>query len=514
MRRRDLLLGAFAVPLAAAAARYARKLAFAQDGDGKEGTPFDTSTVRQMARELAQRPFEPRGGSLPDFLEGIDYDEFRGIRFVPERALWRGAGLPFQVQFFHRGFLFTNRVNIYEVADGQARPIPYAPDLFRFDGVDPPPAGADIGFAGFRIHAPINRADYYDEVCSFLGASYFRAIAKHQGYGLSARGLSLKTANPQGEEVPFFKAFWIERPVPEVSSIVVHALLDSESAAASFRFTIRPGDTTVFDIEMSLYPRVEITESGIATLTSMFFFGPNDRLGVDDYRPQVHDSDGLLMWNGRGEQLWRPLANPTDLQISQFGDANPRGFGLMQRQRNFPAYFDLESHFERRPSAWVEPIGDWGEGAVFLVEIPTNSEAHDNIIAFWRPRQPLKAGGEYPFTYRLHWGWDNPWQTDLARITGTRIGRAWKDETARLFVLDAAGGRLENRPDDAPPIRFDVWADSGKVRNQVNHRNSESGGWRMTFELVPDGNSPIELRAQLHDDAGPLTEVWVYRWTS
>jgi glucans biosynthesis protein len=513
VRRRDLLLGAFSVPLAAAVARLAGAPVFAAD-ETAEGTPFDTSTVRQMARELAQQAFTPREADLPDSLDGIDYDEYRGIRFQPERALWRGAGLPFQVQLFHRGFLFTNRVDLFEVADGQARPLAYAADLFSFDGVDPPPADADIGFAGFRLHAPINRPDYYDEVCSFLGATYFRAVAKHQGYGLSARGLSLKTANPEGEEVPFFKAFWIERPAPEVNSVVVHALLDSESASASFRFTIRPGDTTVFDVEMSLYPRVDITEAGIATLTSMFFFNTNDRLAVDDYRPAVHDSDGLLMWNGRGEQLWRPLHNPTDLQVSQFADANPRGFGLMQRERNFPSYQDLEARYERRPSCWVEPIGDWGEGAVSLVEIPTQSETHDNIISFWRPRQPLKAGGEYPFTYRLHWGWDNPWNTELAKIVGTRIGKAWEDDTIRLFVVDVAGGRLANRPAEAPPIRFDLWANAGKLRNQVNHPNPETGGWRMTFELVPEDNTVIELRAQLHDDAGPLSEVWVYRWTS
>lgn len=511
MRRRNLLLGALAVPLAAAAARLA--LVPARADDPAEGIPFDTSTVRQMARELAAQPFAPRESDLPEVLEGINYDQYRGIRFIQERALWRDTDLRFQVQFFHRGFLFTNRVDLYEVTEGHARPIHYATDLFNFDGINRPPE-VDIGFAGFRVHAPLNRDDYFDEVCTFLGATYFRAVAKGQGYGISARGLSLKTGNPEGEEVPYFKAFWIERPAPGVNSIVAHALLDSESAAASFRFTIRPGDTTVFDVEMSLYPRVEITEPGIATLTSMFLFGPIDRLGIDDYRSAVHDSDGLLMWNGRGEQLWRPLANPTSLQISQFFDVNPRGFGLMQRERSFPHFQDTESHFERRPSVWVEPIGDWGEGSVSLVEIPTQSEAHDNIVAFWRPRQPLRAGGEYPFTYRLHWGWDNPWQTDLARIIGTRVGEALGDDLARLFVIDAAGGKLAERPDDAPPIKFDVWASAGKLRNLVHHRNDATGGWRMTFELLPEDNPVIELRVQLRDDTGPLTEVWIYRWTS
>lgn len=264
--------------------------------------------------------------------------------------MWHGEKLPFEVQFFHRGFFYKNRVDVYEVVDGQATKIQYRPDYFSFGETKPPSPDADLGFAGFRIHAPINRPDYYDEVCVFLGASYFRAVAKGEIYGLSARGLSINTGEAKGEEFPLFKAFWIEKPVPNATSIVVHALLDSKSAAASYRFTIRPGATTVFDVEMSLYPRVDLDHAGLAPMTSMFFFGPNDRNDVDDFRPAVHDSDGLAIYNGQGEQLWRPLSNPRDLQISTFADLNPHGFGLMQREKNFFAYEDLESQFERRPS--------------------------------------------------------------------------------------------------------------------------------------------------------------------
>jgi glucans biosynthesis protein len=304
------------------------------------GTPFDASTVRQHARALAAKPYQAPESKLPDPLAKLNYDQYRGIRFDPGHSLWRGTGLLFEVQFFHRGFLYTNRVDIYEVAGGTARPIRYSPDLFTFSDV-PRPTADDLGFAGFRIHAPLNRPDYYDEVCAFLGASYFRAVAKGQGYGLSARGLTIKTGDSGGEEFPVFKAFWIERPAPRSLSIVVHALLDGPSAAAAFRFTIRPGEETLFDAESTVYPRVDINAAGLAPLTSMFYFGPNDRVGVDDYRPAVHDSDGLLMWTGWSEQLWRPLANPADLQISTFSDVNPRGFGLMQRRRDFVSYEDL-----------------------------------------------------------------------------------------------------------------------------------------------------------------------------
>jgi glucans biosynthesis protein len=392
-----------------------------------------------MARDLASKPYKAPSEKLPDDLANIDYDHYRAIRFLPERALWRGEKLPFEVQFFHRGFFYKNRVDIFEVKDGQASIIPYQPDLFSFGELTPPGAGVDLGFAGFRLHAPINRPDYYDEVSVFLGASYFRAVAKGELYGLSARGLSINTGEAKGEECPFFKTFWIEKPTPGTNSIVVHALLDSESASAAYRFTIRPGDTTVFDVEMAVYPRVDLEHAGLAPMTSMFFFGPNDRKDVEDFRPSVHDSDGLAIFNGRGEELWRPLHNPRDLQVSSFADLNPHGFGLMQREKDFSAYQDLESNFERRPSLWAEPIGDWGEGAVKLIEIPTKEEIHDNIAAFWLPKAPLAAKGEHTYTYRLHWGPDTPKSTSLARFSRTGIGA--RGDNAMIFVHDVAGER-------------------------------------------------------------------------
>ena len=502
MNRRTFVVGAASVPLAWEFAPAA--------APADQGASFNAYTVRQMARDLAQKPFKAGDITLPDSLRDLSYDRYRMIRFIPERALWRGENLPFEAQFFHRGFFFSNRVDIYEVVDGTARPIIYSPGLFNFGDVSPPPSGVDLGFAGFRLHAPMNRQNYYDEVGVFLGASYFRAVAKNQIYGLSARGLAINTAAAKGEEFPAFKAFWIEKPQPKTTSIVVHALLDSDSAAASYRFTIRPGDATIYDVEMNLYPRVEIDQSGIAPLTSMFFFDANNRAQVDDFRPAVHDSDGLAMRNGRGEELWRPLSNPKDLQISTFNDTNPRGFGLVQRQRDFHAYEDLESRFEKRPSLWIEPIGDWGEGSIQLIEIPTKEEIHDNVVGFWRPREALRPKGEYAFTYRLYWGWNKPAPSSLAEIISTRCG-AGPDNT-RLFVLDVAGERLKNLR--ASEIRAVVSADKGKIKNIVSQPNPETGGWRISFQLAPEKVPAVELRAQLLSNEEPLSEVWIYRWTT
>jgi glucans biosynthesis protein len=501
MRRRELLLRSAVVPVVAALGHQAH---------ADESTSFDGSTVRNMAREMAQKPYQAPDTTLPDQLKNLDYQQYRSIRFDPSHALWKRQGLRFTAEFFHRGYLYKEAVQIYEVLDGRARRIRYSPDMFTFDKVTPP--SADVGFAGFRLHYPLNRTDYLDEVCAFLGASYFRAVAKYQGYGLSARGLAIKTADPTGEEFPLFKVFWLERPAKNSEVAVVHALLDSQSATAAFRFTIRPGNQTIFDTEMAVYPRVDIAASGIAPLTSMFMFDTNDRDRSDDYREAVHDSNGLSLLTGHGEHIWRPLANPHALQISAFTDHATRGFGLMQRKRQFIDYQDLEAHYENRPSAWIEPIGDWGEGIVELVEIPSNREVNDNIVAFWRPHDPLKAKGEYLLNYRLHWCWSEPVAEPLAKVVATRSGSAW-DQKNRQFVIDFVGGPLaERKADDLPGI--DVGTSKGKIENPVVEPNPTIHGWRLSFQLDQGSETLIDMHARLMNGETPLTETWIYRWTT
>ncbi|MBS9476993.1 glucan biosynthesis protein [Ancylobacter radicis] len=506
MRRRDVLLGAAVLALSGTGT-WPRNPAMAQTD---KPTRFDAQTVRQLARELAMKPFAAPDQQLPSDLNELSYDQYRNIRFNQDRSLWRGQGTPFEAQLLHRGFLFRDRVDIYTVAQGEARRIEYTPGLFRFEhGITAPDPKLDLAFSGFRLHSPINRPDYFDEVAVFQGASYFRALGKDQVYGTSARGLAIKTADAAGEEFPVFKAFWIEDPRPGVDSVVVHALLDSPSAAAAHRFTIRPGASTVMAVEMTLYPRVDVDKAGLAALTSMFMFGPNDRDGIDDFRPMVCDANGLAIVTGTGERLWRPLANPQRLQISSFESTNIRGFGLMQRQRSFFDYQDLEARYERRPSVWVEPIGDWGDGAVHLVEIPTPEEVHDNIVAYWRPKEPFRKGREYAFTYRLHWGWDSPDSSDLGRFGQTRIGGTGE---RRQFVLDLVGDTIKNLPPENITAR--VTANTGQVSNIVLQRNPEIEGWRLAFAFEPKGADVAELRAEMLRGEERLSESWVYRWTA
>lgn len=500
--RRSLMLGGLLLP--------ALDVLAASAAPAEESARFDAGTVRTLARTLAANPYKAPDTALPGELDKLSYDDYRNIRFNAERAIWRGEGLPFEVQLLHRGFLFRDRVDLHLVADGKATRLRYDPAFFRFEhGLKAPQGNADLGFSGFRLHGPLNRPDYFDEIAVFQGASYFRAVAKGQVYGSSARGLAVRTGHPSGEEFPIFKAFWIETPRPGVPSVVLHGLLDSPSAAAALRFTLRPGETTVMTVEMALYPREDVAEAGLGPQTSMFLFDPGDRSGFDDFRPAVRDAQGLGIIDGRGEYLWRPLSNPSRLQISEFGGANVRGFGLMQRQRSFFDYQDLEARYERRPSLWVEPIGDWGEGAVQLVEIPTDQEIHDNIVAFWRPKEPLRKGGEYNYTYRLHWTWDMPTPASLARFADLRVGG---EAGRRLMVLDLVDGPL--RDVKLEDVEARVSASAGAISTVVLQPNPDISGARLSFVFEPKGVDLSELRAGLFAGGNPVSETWLYRWTA
>ncbi|MEL4241962.1 glucan biosynthesis protein G [Shewanella xiamenensis] len=473
---------------------------------------FDGETVVKLARKLASKPYVVLKDPLPAGLAKLTYDEYRDIRFNPVSSIWRDQGLPFQMQMFHRGFYFQDLIEIAIVEANQATHLAYEPKYFTAgEVISQALPNDDIGYSGFRIHNQLNTNGIFDELMVFQGASYFRALGKGNSYGLSARGLALKTADPEGEEFPIFRAFWVERPSYDSNLIVVHALLDSPSVAGAYRFSVRPGDNTQIDVEATLFPRVELNKVGLAPSTSMFLHSLNGRHDTDDFRPEVHDSDGLLMFNGRGEHLWRPLANPRQLQVSAFSDNSPQGFGLIQRERNYASYQDLEAQYERRPSLWIEPVGNWGQGAVVLTEIPTESEIHDNIVSFWKPRQPIPAGSEYHFAYRMSWGDEPVAKTNSVVVSRTASGRAdiAKATPRRLFVVDYhLNGAM---PDELPLAK--VESSGGVISNVVIARNAANDGYRLAFELEPEDKDLIELRAELKFSTPRQVETWLYRWT-
>jgi glucans biosynthesis protein len=473
---------------------------------------FDPDSVVKIARRLAQKPYAELNDPLPPGLAKISYDEYRDIRFKPEASIWKAEGLPYQMQLFHRGFYFQDLIEIALVEGNQASHLAYNAEFFTAgDVLSQRLPTQDIGYSGLRIHYPLNNPGYFDELMVFQGASYFRALGKGSDYGLSSRGLALNTAEPEGEEFPIFRAFWVERPNSDSNLIVVHALLDSPSVAGAYRFSVRPGDNTHIDVEATLFPRKELVKVGLAPSTSMFLHSMNGRQNTDDFRPEVHDSDALLILNGRGERLWRPLANPKQLQVSAFMDNSPQGFGLIQRERSFEAYQDLDAHYERRPSLWVEPVGNWGAGEVVLTEIPTDSEIHDNIVSYWKPKQPLAAGSEFHFTYRLIWG-DEPEVDDGTVIVArTASGRAEIAQATprRLVVIDYEVKAGNN--DEIPVAK--VQSSAGIITNVVVSRQPKTNGYRLAFEMEPQDAELIELRAELKFTGPREVETWLYRWT-
>lgn len=470
--------------------------------------PFRPDHVERLARELATRPFKRHRYVTSEWME-LHYEQYQQIHFRKEAGLWHGSRLPFEAQLLLPGMLYRNPVDIYLVEGAEARQLLFSLHLFRSDYPMPPldPAGAN-GYSGVRLLSAPQREDGIGEFAVFQGGSYFRAISRDQAYGLSARGLALKTADPDGEEFPVFGTFWLETPGEYSDGVRLHALMDSESVAGAYTFDVRPGSTTVIDVEAVLFPRVILHLVGVAPISSMFKFNQTNRWNFDDFRSGVHDSNGLLMANGAGEWLWRPLANPADLQVASFLDENPRGFGLMQRERDFNRFGDLVAHYHQRPSLWVEPKADWGRGAVFLVEIPTDTEVNDNIVAFWRPEEPWPAGSEQRLTYRLSWGWNVPKKPGLARVLDTRLGRDQFGASIAAIDFGPHPGFAETSE-----IQPDVVVEGGQLHGTWFQPNEHTGGLRLSFSFGPDTADALELRAQLLRNGTPLTEVWLYRWS-
>lgn len=483
----------------------------------QEGDETLFARVVEQARTLAAQPYVPLSFQLPQPLTDLGYDLYRDIRFRPAQSLWQGERL-FEVQFFHLGSVYREPVTIHVAEDGAVRTLRFSKDVFDYGKTElKDKLPADLGFAGFRIHYPLHHPDYKDEVVVFLGASYFRLLGRNQAYGLSARGLAIDTALPEGEEFPVFREFWLVRPAPGATSMTVYALLDSESVTGAYRFHITPGTETVMDITATLFARAEVKKLGIAPLTSMFFFGENQFRIFDDYRPEVHDSDGLLMHTGAAEWIWRPLTNPKKLRVTSLLDEHPRGFGLFQRDRDFDHYLDLGAHYERRPSLWVEPRGEqWGKGVVQLVEIPSGEEIHDNIVAFWVPEQLLKAGESRTFSYRLQTSPAPSLNTQLGYVTRTRIGSGTvpvgqekPPHGLRRFIVDFTGGDLVTLS-AAQPVTAELSVSAGEVSDLIIQKLPGSHGWRAAFRLAPEGAQPADMRLFLVLRGQRLTETWSY----
>ncbi|MER2296147.1 MAG: glucan biosynthesis protein G [Pseudomonas sp.] len=473
---------------------------------------FNLDDVAAKAKDLAGQKYEAPKSNLPAVFRDMKFADYQKIHFLREKAEWANDKTPFKLSFYHQGMHFDTPVKINEITATKVEEIKYDSSRFEFGDVPhDPDTVKNLGYAGFRVLYPINKADKQDEIMTLLGASYFRVVGKGQVYGLSARGLAIDTALPSGEEFPRFTEFWVEKPKPADKHLVIYALLDSPRSTGAYKLILRPGTDTVVDVQSRVFLRDQVSRLGVAPLTSMYLFGPNQPSKVLNYRPALHDSEGLSIHAGNGEWIWRPLNNPKHLAVSNFSVENPRGFGLMQRQRAFSAYEDLDDNYQKRPSAWIEPKGDWGKGTVDLVEIPTADETNDNIVAFWSPEKLPEPGKPFEYAYRLHWTLDEPqfqapelgWVKQTLRSTGDvkQSNLIRQPDGSVAFLVDFAGPALAALPEDAPVrSQISVGDNAEVVENNLRY-NPETKGWRLTLRLkVKEANKSTEMRAALVRD--------------
>jgi glucans biosynthesis protein len=515
-RRRLLTTG---VPWALSLTAFGGALAHASPSGPRfaAAEPFSFEKLRERAKALAEAPYIAGHQPAEAILRRIDFDTVQKIKFRPERALWRSGPGAFPVRLFHLNEYTTLPVRINTVAHGVSRKLIYSTEDFDYGETNLDRAlPGDLGYSGFRV---MDGHGQETDWMAFQGASYFRCAGEEDQYGASARGIAVNTALDAGEEFPRFVEFWLAEPTDGRAAIIIYALLDGPSVTGVYRFDATKERGAIMDIAADLYVRRDVERLGIAPLTSMFWFNSSDRRLATDWRPSIHDSDGLAMWTGSGEHIWRPLLNPASVRTNSFIDTNPKGFGLMQRNRDFSAYEDDGAFYDKRPSIWVEPVGNWGEGAVQLVEIPTADEIHDNIVAYWVPKRPVKRGDHLAFAYRLHWRNDEPNPPgDLGRVVATRTGAGGvpgrpskEDHDKRKYVIDFAGGSL-----DAMAQRYDmtpvVSHSRGTIDNAYVIKVVGTNKWRAVFDLTASGQEPVDLRCYLRLGEETLSETWMYQF--
>jgi glucans biosynthesis protein len=481
--------------------------------------PFSFDDVAARAQALSASAYRSSGVKIPGVLKALDYDQYRDIRFRPDKALWRERKLPFEVMFFHVGGFFTVPVRINEIDDKGVRPLRFDREAFNYgpaSGLTPreEDSWGDVGFAGFRVHYPLNKVSYKDELAVFLGASYFRVLGSGQRYGLSARALAIDTVGGSGEEFPRFTEFWLERPAADATSLTLYALLDSPSVSGAYRIVIRPGSETVIDVQARLFLRKTVATLGIAPLSSMYFYGENQP-GSGNFRPEVHDSDGLSINTGDGEWIWRPLVNPREPLTTSFSMNELRGFGLMQRDRAFSSYEDLEARYDLRPSAWVEPVGKWGAGRVELVQLPTPDETNDNIVTYWVPQKLPAPGQALDLAWRIHMQAaadqrpPNGWTVQSRRGAGYSKQQASVGSADENFIVDFTGPAFAGLTANAPVEAVVSAVANAQIIEHTVFHNDVTGGWRLAMRVRRDNPGlPVELRAYLKHHNDTLTETW------
>ncbi|MDX1816472.1 MAG: glucan biosynthesis protein G [Marinobacter sp.] len=478
---------------------------------------FGFGDVVERAETLAKSEYRaPK--PAPEFLRKLSYDDYQSIRFRPEASLWRGGDTRFHVMMLPTGSFYRYPVKLHQIDREGVHALNFDKSLFDYPNPElEKRVPADLGYAGFKLTYPLSRPNVRNQFLVFGGASYFRGVGAGQRFGLSARGIAVDTGLSSGEEFPIFREFWLERPKGGSDVMVVYGLLDGPSLTGAYRFEVHPGKALTMDVRARLFFRSRVTQLGLAPLTSMFFYGENSIRPLGQWRPEVHDSDGLLIHDKEtGEWLWRPLLNPSELQMGFHQVKGLGGFGLLQRDPEFARFEDTEARYDLRPSAWVKPGEDWGSGEVVLVEIPSESEINDNIVAFWKPRQEVSAGETRDMSYSVAFGGPDVPASPMARAVRTFVGDGAQPgggdaEGAYRFVVDFEGGPLAKMKPDAAVVSEVSASGDAEVLEHFAEYVDARHGWRLSVLAKPAEGKTLELRASLNLDGKPVSETWTYQ---
>lgn len=510
VERRDILRFAFGLGVGGSSMRPTPAASQLRDWF-RDPIPFSSDRVTTMARDLAKKPYAAPSSDMPAPFAKLSSEQYAEIRLKPEGMIWNPDETGFSIEPLTRGFAYTTPMELSVVEDGFAHRLVFDSRLYDFGKLKPKGPVADLGFSGFRV---MQRGDGKSmmEVAQFQGATFFRALGRGMVEGVMARGLAIRTGDAKGEELPIFRAMYIETPTLAAGTLVAHALLDSPSLTGCYSFTLHPGESAILDTELTLFARTAIDHFGLAPMQGTYFLGPLDKERPDDVRPSVYETTGLQLANGNGEWLWRPVSNRETLQASAFGGVDPRGFGLLQRTRSFDLFQDDLQHWERRPSLWIQPIENWGEGTIELLEIPTRSENNDNIIASWHPKAPLQPGKEAYFAYRQFWCWWPPARPPLSEVRLSRNGTGSRDGRRR-FIVEFVGDVLGDDKRSAN-VKPTLTIKPGSIVSLRAFLSRPTKSCRVLFEIDTGGEAWNELRLVLESDGTQISETWLFRWTS
>lgn len=493
--------------------------------------PYNDHLAPQLAEQILKQVRLPYAGTdrqLPESLQQLDYDGYRRIVYQRSEAIDLHCVPDTYLELFHRGYLFKDRVKVnLKFADEPVQRLLYDPKLFRFH--EPAPVGLTDGldFAGLRLIYPLHGQikpqkpedqlaylQSLNEIVSFIGASYFRAVDKGGAYGSSARGLAVNTGFfDRAEEFPVFTQFWVIVPSPaDRNPLTLWALMQSPCINGFYQFKILPdSNNTTVEVSARLFPHKPIEKLGIAPLTSMFLYGEsgaNDDVHVN-HRPEVHDADGLLVYSRTGEWLWHPLTNPQAHRVTRFSADEVQGYGLMQRDKNVKHYNDHETNQHLRPSIWVKPHNNanWGNGSIELLELASNGEGMDNIGAYWIPQQPVQPGEELAYHYALIFTHQQLFQHAPYQVSSTVSDI--KPNGKMPFTVTFRPTAL-HKADTSKTPQATITAEHGNIEHVMVDRDTRDGKVTVRFTVHPTDQAPVNIRGFLHQGMDAVSETWSY----